>query len=88
MPGCINQIKLVGLISMRILHAHRAGFDRDTAFSFEFHVVEQLFLHFPFGNRTSVFQQAIRQRAFAVVNVGNNAEITDVLEIHIVVERL
>ena len=37
--------------------AHRNGprFDRDPTLSLEFHVVEQLFLHFTFLNDTGVF---------------------------------
>jgi hypothetical protein len=40
-------------------------------------------MHFALGERAGEFQQAVGQRGFAVVNVRNDAEIADVLGIHV-----
>jgi len=40
-------------------------------------------MHLALGERAGEFQQAVGQRGFAVVNVRNDAEIADVLGIHV-----
>ncbi len=44
----------------------------------KFHVVQQLLLHLPLLHRARGFQQPIGQRALAVVDMGDDAEIADV----------
>jgi tRNA U34 5-carboxymethylaminomethyl modifying enzyme MnmG/GidA len=54
------------------------AFDGDSTFAFEVHVVERLVLHLPLCNGSSGLEEAIGQGAFAVVDVGNDAEISNV----------
>jgi hypothetical protein len=53
----------------------------DTAFPFQVHVVEDLRLQVLPFNSLGELQQAICQRAFAVVNVCNNTEIAYILHL-------
>jgi hypothetical protein len=78
-PRRIDQVKLVDLtISGTIFHAHRLQFDRDTLFSLEIERVKELLTLFTLANRACYFEQSITQRRFTVINMGNDAEITDV----------
>ena len=45
----------------------------------ELHVVQHLFGHLSGRNRVCDFQEPIRKRGLAVVDVGYNAEVSDVI---------
>ena len=47
----------------------------------QLHVVERLLAHFAFIERAGFFQQAIGQRAFAVVDVSNDREIANMFAV-------
>ena len=83
MTRSVDQIQLVGLAVFGLVgHAHGVGFDGDAAFAFEVHRIQHLRLHLPRSQRPGQFQQAIRKRGFAVVDMGNDGEIADVFSIH------
>ena len=63
------------------LHRHGAGFDGDAALAFEIHVVEDLILHLAFGDGAGVLKQSIGERAFAVIDVSDDAEVADVFRV-------
>lgn len=54
------------------------AFDRNTAFSFQVHIIQHLGLEVPLVYGLGKLQQPVGQRTFAVVNMGNDAEIADV----------
>ena len=54
------------------------GLDGDAPLPLQVHVVQQLALHLPGGNGVALLQQPVRQRGLAVVNMGNDAEVSDV----------
>ena len=60
-----------------------ARLDRDAALPFELHIVEDLVLHVPLAHRLGEFQDAVRQRAFAVVYMRDDAEIADMFPVHV-----
>src|SRR5205085_10917270 len=62
-----------------ILHADGAGLDRDAALPLQLHVVKELLLHLTLGDGSCELDQAVCERAFAVVDVGDDAEIADML---------
>src|SRR5260370_694778 len=62
----------------RVFHAHRLGLDGDSAFSFQFHPVHDLLAHFALRDRARGLEQAIRQRRLSVVDMRDDAEVTDV----------
>ena len=59
------------------------GLDGDPAFAFQIHAVKQLILHFALFHCAGVFQQAVSQRGFAVVDMGNDRKITDMFQWYI-----
>ena len=59
------------------------GFDRDATLAFQVHAIEDLLHHFTLRERSSVFEQAICERGFAVINVRNDAEIAYETGIHV-----
>ena len=58
------------------------GLDRDAAFAFEVHIVEQLGLHIAVGDGSGQLQDTVGQGRFAVVDMGNDREISDNVRIH------
>jgi hypothetical protein len=56
------------------------AFYGDAALTLQVHIIQHLRLHCLAGNGAGVLQQAVSQRAFAVVYMGYNAEITDVFQ--------
>jgi hypothetical protein len=54
------------------------AFDGNAALSFEIHVIECLILHVAFADRIGVLQQSVGEGTLAVVDVGDDAEITDI----------
>src|SRR3982751_2179094 len=56
---------------------HRGGFDGDPAFAFQIHVIEHLVLKLALGDGPGAHKKSIRQRAFAVVDVGDDGEIAN-----------
>jgi hypothetical protein len=53
--------------------------DRDTALTFQIHIVKQLGLHIALTYGVGKLQQSIGQGTFTVVNVRNNAEVAYIL---------
>ena len=60
-----------------VIHAGGLELDRDPPFPLQLHVVEELLLHIPIGHRAGVLQQTVGQRRLAMVDVGDNAKISD-----------
>jgi hypothetical protein len=83
MAGGIDQIQLVGLtVLCRIDHTNRMSFDRNAAFAFEVHRVEDLRLHLPGAEGARQLEQSVGERGFAVINVRDDREIANVLDVH------
>ena len=61
-----------------------AGLDGDAALAFQVHVVEHLVLKFAFGDGAGAHEQAIGERALAVVDVGDDGEIAN---LHVEITR-
>ena len=80
MAGGINQVEDVALtIGRGVFHAGGLELDGDAAFALQLHVVEKLRLHVASRNGAGVLQQPVGQGGFPVVDVGDDAEITDPL---------
>ena len=58
------------------------GLDGDAPFPFQLHVVQQLVLHLPLVHGAGVFQNAVGQGGFAVVDMGDDTEIADMISCH------
>ena len=78
MAGGINEVQFVGTtITRRVAHAHGARLDSDPLLTLQIHGIEDLRLHFPAGDGIGLFQQAVSERRFAVVDVGNDGEVAN-----------
>ena len=74
----VDQVQGIRLpILCRVENADGAGFDGDAALPLQIHVVQQLVLHLPLRHGVALLQQAIRQRGFTVIDVGNNGKIAN-----------
>lgn len=82
MSGRIDEVERVGLsVPGRMGQCYCLALDRDAPFALDIHIVEHLILE---GSRVAdpgPHDQAIGQRGLSVVDVGDDAEITDVLHI-------
>jgi len=63
---------------MLVIHLYGVALDGDATFSLQVHAVEHLLVKLTVGKRTGVFQQAVGQGALAVVDMGNDTEVTGV----------
>ena len=82
--GSVDEVELVGLAVLRgVHHADGVGFDGDAALALQVHGVEDLVLHFARGERPGELQQAVGQRGFAMVDVGDDREVADVGGVHV-----
>ena len=74
----VNQVELILLTVVgRVVHAHGLAFNRDAALSFDIHAIEQLFGHVALRNRSREFENTVRKRRLAVVDMGDDAEISN-----------
>ena len=62
-------------VAGQVFHLDRMALDGDALFALQVHVVQDLGLHFPLVERIGLFQQAVGQCRFAVVDVGYDAKI-------------
>ncbi len=80
MPRGVDQIELIDLpVARLVLQRRSLGLDRDAALALEVHRVEDLRLHLTVGQAAAALDQAVGQRRLAVVDVGNDGEVSNVL---------
>ena len=80
MSGSVNQIEGKRLpIGAGIIKLDSVAFDRDTTFTFQVHIVKGLGHHIPHGDCLGDLKQAVRQGAFTVIYMGNDAKVADIL---------
>jgi hypothetical protein len=78
-PWRVDQVQLVAFAFVGVVNRDGVHADGDAAFAFEIHRVEDLGAKVALADRSGLEQQLVRQCGFAVVDVGNDAEIADVL---------
>ncbi len=82
-PGRVDQVeRVLDAVARGELHARGLRLDRDAALLLELHLVEELRLLLAIGQRAGHFEQAIGERALAVVDVRDDAEIAEELGVH------
>ena len=81
----VDEVEFVGLAVLGgVVHGHGAGLDGDAALTFDVHVVEDLVLHGALVHALGQLQDAVRQGGLAVVDVGDDAEVADIVSCHVV----
>src|SRR5919109_5319729 len=79
----IDEIQLIFPAVLRaVTETHRARLDRDSALALEVHAVEELIRTLALAHGSGIFQQAICQRRFSMIDVGNNREVPDMFHTH------
>src|SRR5467141_2764455 len=64
------------------MEAYAFRLDGDAALALEVHGVKNLFVHFALRQRAGHFEQAVSERGFAVVDVRDDAEVSNELRVH------
>lgn len=78
MAGGVDQIeRVVFPIAGLIGQADGLAFDRDAPFSFDLHGVQDLILKIAVQHDMRRLDQAVGQGGFPVINMGDDAEISD-----------
>ena len=78
--GGVDEVELIKLpVVGGIIDLHRPGLDGDAPFPLNVHVVQELLLHIPEGHGAGLLQDAVSQGGLAVVDVGDDAEVSDVI---------
>jgi hypothetical protein len=65
-----------------VVHAHGVELDGDAALTLEVECVQHLRLHFPLLQRTRLLDQSVGERRLPMIDMGDDAEVADVIEIH------
>ena len=74
----VDEVELVRLaIIGGIVDANGLAFDGDAAFALDVHAVKQLGLHIAMRHGASHLQNAVGERGLAMVDMGDDAEVTD-----------
>ena len=78
MPGRVDQVEHVVLaVARAVVDARGLGLDGDAALALEIHLVEELGALLAAAERLRHVEQAIGERALAVVDVRDDAEVAD-----------
>ena len=79
-PRGVDEIEDV-LLTVRSgeVHRHRVALDRDALLALEVHRVEELLLHLALLDGLRMLEQAVGKGRLAVVDVRDDAEVTDVV---------
>ena len=79
MTWCVDQVQYILTISPLIVHLYRMTLDGDATLSFQIHIVQKLRLHLTVHDSMSGLYESVSQCAFAVIYMGDNAEVANVL---------
>ena len=83
MSGCIDQVELVdAAVARAVFERRRLGLDGDAALALEIHRIEHLFLHLAVAEPPAQLDEAVGERRFAVINVGDDGEVTNMLHVY------
>ena len=84
MAGGIDQVQVVDLpIPGGVEQRCRLRLDGDAALFFQIHGIEHLGTHFPVFKATAALDDAVSQCGLAVVDVGNDGKITNVVHLRV-----
>ena len=79
-PWRIDEVELVDFAGVApVAQRYALGLDRNPALALQVHGIQHLFLHLPIAQAAAVVNEAVGQRRFAVVDMGDNGKISNVL---------
>ena len=73
---------VIAAVAGGVAHADCRRLDRDAALALQIHAVEQLILHVAVADGVRELKHPVGERAFAVIDVGDDAEIANVVALH------
>ena len=80
--GRVHQIEDIGLSVLGlVVETHRLRLDGDAALALDVHRVEHLLDHVALGDRAGLLDQPVGERRFAVIDVGDDGEIADIVDV-------
>ena len=80
MPRGIDQVQdIVIPVLGLVVQLDGLILDGDASFPFQAHGVQDLVLHFPFGQGPGHFNEPVGQGGFPVVDMGDDGKITDMI---------
>ena len=83
-PGRVDQVQLVGLAVLGLVkHRDRVRLDGDAALLLQVHRIEQLVLHLARRDGAGPVQQPVGKRRLPMINMGDDAEISNVRCVHL-----
>ncbi len=81
MTGCVDEVQHIGFAIVRlVVQANRLSLDRDAALALDIHRIENLFRHLAFGKAARRLDQAVGQRRFAMVDMGDDGKVADMVK--------
>jgi len=82
--GRIDQIQAVSIAIFReVVQANAFCLDGDAALALEVHGIEHLLVHFALRKRTGHFEQTVRERGLAMIDVRDDTKIAYELRVHV-----
>lgn len=78
MTGSVDEVKKIFFAVVSVIgNADGTSLYSNATLTLKLHIVKQLRLHITGGNGVCLLKNTVGERTFAVVNVGNYAEISD-----------
>ena len=78
--GSVDKVQHILLAIARLINAaYRLRLDGNAALALQIHGVENLCLHLTFAQGSCIFNQAVCQRRFAMIYMGNNRKVTNMV---------
>ena len=76
MPGCVDQVELVGLAGGGcVFEGDRIALDRDAPLTLEIHAVEDLIAKLSIIDRAAGLDQTVGERRFPMVDMSDDTEV-------------
>ena len=80
MARSIDQVQEIFLSFLFVFHLNGMAFNSYATLPFQVHIIKDLFLQIAFGNCTGHFKQPVRQGTLPMINMGDDAEVSYVLD--------
>ena len=78
----VDKVQLIDLTATRgVIQRNALGLDSDAALTLNIHGIEHLLVHLAGTEPATVLDKTIGEGRLAVVDMGNNRKVSDVLEI-------
>ena len=77
----IDEVQHIRFSLIVVLHLNSMALDGDALFPLQVHIVQDLIFHLPRAQRLCKFNEPVGQCALAVVNMGNDAEISNMFHL-------